>query len=64
MSVKQKGKPIICGKYAGPAVAGERIYITCNPPIVGRRVKIEKTTKGNKADLVMCEVFVEGIPGI
>ena len=54
----------MCGEYTGPAVPGERIYITCDPPIVGRRVKIEKITDGNKEDLVLCEVLVKGTPGI
>ena len=62
MYVKQvNGKYKICGKYTGPAGTGERIYIKCNRPIVGRRVKIEKQSKGA---LVMCEVFVLGNQGM
>ena len=60
--MKQKnGKYKVCGKYTGPAATGERVYIKCDRPIVGKRVKIEKTSKGA---LVMCEVFVLGKQGM
>ena len=63
MYVKPKGKNILCGKYIGPAVPGERIYMQCDTPIVGHRVKIKAVTE-QKEVLVLCEVVVIGTPGM
>ena len=61
--VKPKGKNVLCGKYQGPAAPGERIYVQCDPPIVGHRVKVKVVTE-KKEDLVLCEVVVIGTPGM
>ena len=61
--MKGKNKKNICGKYSGPAVPGERIYIDCNNSIVGKFVSIYKRTGDKNAYLTLCEVFVLGEPG-
>ena len=62
--VKPKGKNIICGNYTGPAAPSERIYVHCDPPIVGKRVKIKMMTKLRREVLVLCEVVVIGDAGM
>ena len=62
--MKPKGKNIICGNYTGPAAPGERIYVHCDPPIVGKRIKIKMLTKKRREVLVLCEVVVIGDPGM
>ena len=64
VNVKPKGKNIVCGNYTGPAAPGERIYVHCDPPIVGKRVKIKMLTKKGREVLVLCEVVVIGDPGM
>ena len=53
----------VWGKYTGPAMRGERIYITRIKPIVGRYVTIYRESNSNKAYLTLCEVFVLGNKG-
>ena len=53
----------VWGTYTGPAMPGERIYITRIKPIVGRYVTINRESNNNKAYLTLCEVFVLGNKG-
>ena len=58
---KKKDRKHVCGKYTGPADTGERVYIVCDTPMVGKYVTVYKTAEDKKENLSLCEVFVSGI---